>query len=105
MKLGDILRRLLDERMLSQKELAAALHMAPTTLNNYICNTREADYETLKRFAAYFDVSIDYLLDYHYKERKCFLESEMVHIFQSLTTAQQEELVEIGKILLRSSSN
>jgi transcriptional regulator with XRE-family HTH domain len=103
MKLGDILRQLLDEKMLSQKQLAADLHMAPTTLNNYIRNAREADYETLKRFARYFDVSIDYLLDYHGIEERYVVEGEMARVFQSLPVSQQEALIAIGKILQKSS--
>jgi transcriptional regulator with XRE-family HTH domain len=103
MKLGDILRQLLDEKMLSQKQLAADLHMAPTTLNNYIRNVREADYETLKRFACYFGVSIDYLLDYHNGEDSCIVEGEMARVFHSLPTGQQETLIAIGKVLQKSS--
>lgn len=62
MKFGDRLENLLDEYELTQKQLSAELHIAPTTLNGYIKNNREPDYGTLIRLANYFKVSTDYLL-------------------------------------------
>ena len=44
------------------KTLAAKLHLAPSTLSNYAQGIREPDYDTLRRIADYFGVSIDYLL-------------------------------------------
>ena len=44
MRFGDILRELLEERELTQKQLAADLHLASSTLGNYIRNIREPDY-------------------------------------------------------------
>lgn len=37
--------------------------MTQNTISRYENGTREADYKTLIRFADYFDVSIDYLLE------------------------------------------
>ena len=54
MKFGDILRELLEENELTQKQLAQDLNIAPSTLGNYIRNIREPDFETLKIFATYF---------------------------------------------------
>ena len=42
--------------------------MAPTTLNGYIKNNRQPDFETIKNIASALNVSIDFLLDYNYKE-------------------------------------
>jgi transcriptional regulator with XRE-family HTH domain len=103
MKFGDILRNLLDERSLSQKELAGALNMAPSTLGNYIRNEREADYETLKVFARYFGVSVDYLLDFPQKGVLCFEESELLHSFRSLTPEHKSILIDFSRILLKRS--
>jgi transcriptional regulator with XRE-family HTH domain len=96
------LRKLLDERKITQRELAAALNIAPTTLNNYVCNVREADYETLKLFAAYFDVSIDYLLGYPHKKKKSAQQIEMKRVFESLTASRQKDLLKIGKAFLKT---
>ena len=42
--------------------------MAPTTLNGYIKNNRQPDFETIKNIASALNVSINFLLDYNYKE-------------------------------------
>ena len=36
-----------------------------STIGGYVQNSSEPDFETLKRLAKYFDVTTDYLLDYH----------------------------------------
>jgi len=64
MKFGDILRDLLEQHDITQKQLAKDLNIAPSTLGNYIQNLREPDFELLKKVAAYFQVSTDYLLDF-----------------------------------------
>jgi transcriptional regulator with XRE-family HTH domain len=100
LKPGDKLRDLLEERDLSQKDFAALLGMAPSTLGNYIRNEREADYETLKRFAAFFNVSIDYLLDYHDSKAETQKEDELLRVFRSLTDEQQELYIEQGRVFV-----
>jgi len=99
LKFGDILSNLLEERGLSRKQLAADLTMAPSTLGNYIRSEREADYETLKRFADYFDVSVDYLLNQPEKDTQSPNENELLRIFRSLTSAQQELYIEQGRAI------
>ena len=64
MSFGENLRTLIEEREITQKELARQLNIAPSTVGSYVQNTREPDFSTLKLIAQYFDVSIDYLLDY-----------------------------------------
>ena len=61
MRFGETLRELLAEEGITQKQMAADLNIAASTLGNYIQNSREPDHETLKRIADYFDVSMDYL--------------------------------------------
>ena len=56
------LKELRRERKISQLKLAIDLNMNQNTLSRYENMEREADYETLIRFADYFDVSLDYLL-------------------------------------------
>jgi transcriptional regulator with XRE-family HTH domain len=81
--------------------MAAALQMAPSTLGNYIRNEREADYETLKRFASFFDVSIDYLLDFPTRNANNSQENELLRIFRALTPEQQRVYIEQGKAFNR----
>ena len=101
MKFGDNLRTLIEERNMTQKELATYLNIAPSTLGSYVQNTREPDFSTLKVLAKYFDVSIDYLLDYTPKEAMPETEKEMLRIFRSLTAEQQYICIEQCKIFIR----
>ena len=101
MSFGNNLRNLIDERNLTQKELAILLNIAPSTLGGYIQNTREPDFSTLKTIAGYFDVSIDYLLDYPFDKRTTFTEKEMLRIFRSLTSEQQYICMEQCKVFVR----
>ena len=51
------------QRGISQLKLALDLHMNQNSISRYENGEREADYATLIKFADYFDVSIDYLLE------------------------------------------
>ena len=54
MKFGDILRNLINDREITQRRLASDLNIAPSTLGNYIQDSREPDLQTLKDIANYF---------------------------------------------------
>lgn len=105
MKFGDILRELLEERDITQRQLAKDLNIAPSTLGNYICNVREPDFEMLKKLSNYFQVSIDYLLNnpiqndisLNYEDYK------LLHIFHSLTSEQREIYIEQGKAFIKQN--
>ena len=56
------LKRIRKERKISQLRLAMDLNMNQNTISRYENMEREADYETLIKFADYFGVSLDYLL-------------------------------------------
>ena len=56
------LKKLRKERNISQLKLALDLNMNQNTISRYENVEREAGYETLVKFADYFDVSLDYLL-------------------------------------------
>lgn len=57
------LRELRKKKKISQLKLAMDLHMNQNSISRYENGEREADYATLIKFADYFDVSIDYLLE------------------------------------------
>ncbi len=57
------LKELRQKRKISQLKLAMDLGMNQNSISRYETEAREADYATLIRFADYFDVSIDYLLE------------------------------------------
>ncbi len=56
------LKYLRKKRKISQLKLALDLNMNQNSISRYENHEREADYETLIRFADYFGVSLDYLL-------------------------------------------
>ena len=56
------LKELRQSQKISQLKLALDLNMNQNSISRYENMEREADYETLIKFADYFDVSIDYLL-------------------------------------------
>ena len=56
------LKELRQKRKISQLKLALDLNMNQNSISRYENMEREADYETLIKFADYFNVSIDYLL-------------------------------------------
>ncbi|MDD6306819.1 MAG: helix-turn-helix transcriptional regulator [Clostridiales bacterium] len=62
MNLGERIQALLDEKQITQRELAEKIHVAPNTMNGYIKNRRHPDYATIVRIAQNLDTSSDYLL-------------------------------------------
>ena len=95
MSFGDNLRALIEERDITQKELAKQLNIAPSTLGSYVQNVREPDFATLKIFADFFDVSTDYLLDHSV--------NELLRVFRSLNEEQQHICIEQCKVLMLSN--
>ena len=64
-KVVDIMNRikvLRLERNIKQVDLAKAVSVSQAALSGYETGKYEPDFDTLKRIAEYFDVSIDYLL-------------------------------------------
>ena len=57
------LKALREKRGISQLKLAMDLDMNQNSISRYETGAREADYKSLIKFADYFDVSIDYLLE------------------------------------------
>lgn len=57
------LKELRKSRKISQLKLAMDLNMNQNTISRYENGIREADYATLIKFADYFHVSVDYLLE------------------------------------------
>jgi len=101
MQFGDTLRWLIDENEIAQKKLAEDLHVAASTIANYVSGLREPDYDTLKRIAAYFNVSIDYLLDYHTRQGENDMEEDLLCVFRQQPPMQQRIFLEQGRIIAK----
>lgn len=101
MSLYKNLRNLLDEFDITQKQLATELNIAPSTLSGYMQGTSQPDFETLKSLAKYFNVSIDYLLDFNYETKFDKQKEELLRIFNGLSLEQKELYIEQGKAILK----
>lgn len=104
MKFGDILRKLLDVHGISQKQLAADLNISPGAIGNYVRNNREPDYRTLMSIAGYFEVTTDFLLDFHPNSGRDYRDKLLLQIFHHMTDEQKDFFIEQGKVFLRSNS-
>jgi len=62
MTLGQKLRKLRKDRGLTIRELAKELNIGKTTVANYEKDARKPDYEMLKAFSEFYDVTVDYLV-------------------------------------------
>lgn len=60
--LGKKLKLLRSKKKLSQREFGKVFSLAESTIGMYERDERKPDYDTLKRFADYFEVTTDYLL-------------------------------------------
>ena len=103
MAFGDTLRALIEERGLTQKELAERFHVAPSTMGCYVQGLREPDFATLLRLADYFGVSADYLLGHPTGKAAFRQEEELLRIFRATTPVQQEIYLDQGKSFLRAN--
>ena len=102
MLFGDVVRKLLEEHMISQKEMAQVLNISPSTLGNYIRNLRQPDFDTIKKIAGYFSVSTDYLLDYQNGLAECSgEEKELVGMFRTFSPEQKRIYLEQGRAIAK----
>jgi transcriptional regulator with XRE-family HTH domain len=108
MTLGNKLKKLIEEKDISQKQVANKLNIAVSTFNGYVQDYREPDFKTLIAVAQYFSVSTDYLIgnisltmvDNTLNE----VESEIIRLFRELTIDQQELLIEQVKLYIRHNT-
>lgn len=105
MKFSNKLRNLIEERNLTQKKVANDLNIAPSTMGGYVQGSSEPDFETLKRIAEYFNVSADYLLGVKSINCNGSAEDELLRVFRSLTSTQQNIFIEQGKVFIRNNES
>ena len=101
MKFYEILRQLIEDSEISQKQLAHDLNIGVSTLGNYARGLREPDFDTLKAISIYFNVSCDYLLDNRKDAGASYEEDRLLNIYRSLNSDNKTLLIEQGKLLVR----
>lgn len=103
MDIGYRLRNLLEEKGITQKELANSLNISATALNGYIKNRRQPDANTLVRLASYFNTTTDYIYgvtsfreppasSYNAEER------HLISIYRTIPDDQKPLFIETGKL-------
>lgn len=99
MAFGEKLYELLEDRDISQKEFAKTLNIAPTTLNGYIKEKRQPDFELVKKISSVLNVSVDFLLD---NSENAFnitaKELSMLHKLRTLSNEQQQIIYDLVNI-------
>ena len=90
MTISSILRQLLEERNLTQKQVAADLGIPPSTIGGYFQGTSEPDLQTVSTLATYFGCSTDYLLGHKSPKHVSLKEDRLIQIFRSCSSEKQE---------------
>lgn len=102
MSFGERLRTLLEERDMTQKELATQLNIAPSTMGSYVQNTRQPDFATLKVLAQYFHVSTDYLLEHTPDKAVTPQEHDLLRMFRAMSTEHKAICLEQCRAFIKS---
>jgi len=99
---GQKLQLILEERELSQKQLAIDLNLHDSTVRNYVRGLREPDFATLKLIAEHLEVSIDYLLSFSKPFGQITQEEfDFLRILRQLTPEQRRIYLRQGKAFFR----
>ncbi len=88
------LENLIEEKNVSQKQLAIDMHVSKSTINGYITGYREPDFEMLVRLAIYLDSSTDYLLGLSDEKKPAPStldadEAELIRLYRTLIPKQK----------------
>ncbi|WP_312130800.1 helix-turn-helix domain-containing protein [Lysinibacillus capsici] len=100
---GQKLAQLRKEKNLSQYKLAELMNFSRGQIANYEQGSREPDFETLERFADFFDVSIDYLLG-RSNEPKSYID-QLREANSHLDTQDMSKQLEFFQTKLKSDEN
>ena len=80
MTLGQKLRKLRNDKGITQKDLADQLHVTFQTISKWESDKNEPDLATLKEIANYFNVTLDYIASDKEAQKVEKIEKELVSI-------------------------
>ena len=98
------LRMLIDERNLTQKQLALELRLPASTLGGYMQGTSTPDYEMLVTIADFFHVSVDFLLSHPTADTQDETEEDLLRVYRLLSPEDRLVYLEQGKAFIRTKS-
>lgn len=109
MNMGERLRELRLSRNISQEEVARHIGITRSAYSHYEINNRQPVYETLIKLAAYFDVSLDYMIggtsSRHKSETSDVQDTrEIMHLLQHMDHEQRKKSIRLMNELLRSQA-
>lgn len=99
MAFGDKLKYLREYQHIDQKQMAKMLGISQSTYSRYELEQASPSFSTLKKIAAFFNVSIDYLLEnYNYDTQELtdfnhFILHGNYTIFSKLPTPNDREMI------------
>jgi len=100
MGFAEKLKELRSQQKISQEELAKALGVSRSTIAGYETKSREPDLSTLVKIAAFFNVSVDYLLDS--SEDSCLkfkLTNEEKKLLRNISSLTPNQLAKLNEFL------
>lgn len=106
MNMGERLRELRLRRKISQEEVARHIGITRSAYSHYEINNRQPVYETLIKLAAYFDVSLDYIIGGAYSKAKGEQSitpdnREILSLFQHMNQEQRKRSINLITDLMR----
>lgn len=101
MEISFMLKKLLEERNMTQKQLASELGIPASTLGGYFQGTSEPDLETVKIIANFFNCTVDFLLGNKSKDVRSLSEDELLSLFRKMNSSQQSMFIDLGKTILK----
>lgn len=99
------IKKLRTQKRLKQSDLADFLHVAQTTISNWENGRTEPDFDSLWRMAAFFDVSVSYLLGadtFEQKEKPVVKDDELSRKLARLSDENLQRMEDYVDLLLKT---
>lgn len=93
------LKEIMEQKSIKQNELAKKLGISTTSLNNYCNKKTEPNIETLKKFADYFNVSLDYLCDRKWNNQVGYIPEERKNLITQIINLSDEDFNNVVQLL------
>ena len=108
MTMGERLRALRLHKKISQEEVARYIGITRSAYSHYEINNRQPVYDTLIKLAAYFDVSLDYIIGGGPAKSKSDAPvaadtREVLDLLQQLSREQREHSIHLLKDMVRGN--
>ncbi|QIB26062.1 helix-turn-helix domain-containing protein [Caloranaerobacter azorensis] len=94
-----ILRKLRNEKGLTQSEVAKFLGVGRTTYTQYETGKSEPDVKTLKKLAIFFNVTVDYLINDGKMQNEPKEQNEILKEIETLSEESKKELEKYIQLL------